>query len=551
MLPLKVVFPRAKHKMHRLYFYLALVIAIPGVSAAKTTACAPPPALQARLQAHPTGDAYAALGNWYGDRKQYECAGQAFRAGLKLSPRSAELLYFLGLNFMRMNQFDQAVQPLQQSIELKPHVLKPHLLLATALEQLKQPVDARKEWVAAVRIDSNSEMALDGMSKNLLAAGDYESIIGLLGSQPNLSEPLVIDLASAYQKTGASDRAVEVLKKALQRTPSSLQLANELVGDLILQNRFQEAAKVAKQLVHDHPDDKSAQKLYLHVLVNNDDDQLARPLASKLLQSDPHDFWVLYLNGVLYNHAGNYAAARPLLAEAASLNPDHYNCHYHLGIALSQLGDLKGAKEQFEKTLALGALEPQIRFEYAKTLRGLGETRLAAEQLTLYQEAQKGMATRTAVAIKSAQAARELASGNTDKAVALYREAVAAQPDNAMMNFKLSVALDKLGDRNGEMEVLKRTIQIDPTMAIAHYQLGYLATLRGDFVLAEEQYRDAAHAAPEYVEAWIGLAATLATESRFTEAQQAVESALRIDPTNANALELQKELASAAARGNQ
>jgi tetratricopeptide (TPR) repeat protein len=452
---------------------------------------------------------------------------------------------------MRKGEFDQAVQSLQQSIELKPDVLKPHLLLATALEQLKRPDDARKEWLAAARIDPGSEMALDGASKNLLAAGHYAAVIYLLGSEPKPGEALAIELATAYEKAGDSDRAVEVLEKALQRNPSSLQLANELVRDLILHGRFQEAAQSAKQLVQDHPADKSAQKLYLHVLVINDDDHLARPLASKLLQSDPHDFLVLYLNGVLDNRAGNYAAARPLLAEAASLNPDHYNCHFNLGITLSQLGDLKGAKEQFEKALALGAFEPQIRFEYAKVLRSLGETKLAAEQLTLYQEAQKDMADRTLAASKTAQAARELASGNTEKAVALYRDAVAAQPDNAMINFRLSEALDKLGDRNGEMEVLKRTVQIDPTMAIAHYQLGYLASLHGDFVLAEEQYRDAAHALPDYVEAWIGLAATLATESRLPEAQEAVESALRIDPKNANALELQKQLASAAAQANQ
>jgi len=264
-----------------------------------------------------------------------------------------------------------------------------------------------------------------------------------------------------------------------------------------------------------------------------------------LLQSDPHDFWVLYLNGLLENRSGNYAVARSHLAEAASLNPDHYNCHYNLGIALSQLGDLKGAKEQFERALALGAFEPQIRFEYAKVLRSLGETKSAAEQLTLYQKAQKDMADRTLAASKTAQATRELAGGNIEKAVALYRDAVAAQPDNVMINLRLSEALDKLGDRNGEMEVLKKTVQIDPTMAIAHYQLGYLATLGGDFVLAEEHYRDAAHAAPEYVEAWIGLAATLATESRYKEAQEAVETALKIDPTNANALQLQEQLATA------
>ena len=481
MLAFTVVFRRAKHKMLRLYFYLALVVAIPVASAAKT-ACVPPPALQVRLQSRPTTADYVELGNWYGDRKQYQCADQAFRAGLKRSPRSAELFYLLGLNSSRRNEFDQAIQPLQQSIELEPDVLKPHLLLAMVLEQLKRPADARKEWLSAVRIDPQSEIALDGASKNLLATGDYGSVITLLRAEPDPSEALALDLAAAYEKAGASDQAVEVLKKALGRTPSSLQLANELVSNLVVDRRFQEAEKIAEELVQHHPEDKGAQKLYLHVLVSNDDDQLARPLASKLLRSDPHDFWVLYLNGVLDNRVGNYAAARPLLTEAASLNPDHYNCRYNLGVALFQLGDLKGAKEQFEKALALGAMEPQIRFEYAKVLRSLGETKLAAEQLTLYQKAQKDMADRTLAAIKTAQAARELANGNTEKAVALYRDAVAAQPDNAMISFKLSEALDKLGDRNGEMEVLKRTVQIDPTMAIAHYQLGYLASLHGDFV---------------------------------------------------------------------
>jgi tetratricopeptide (TPR) repeat protein len=149
------------------------------------------------------------------------------------------------------------------------------------------------------------------------------------------------------------------------------------------------------------------------------------------------------------------------------------------------------------------------------------------------------------------QADQELASGDPNKAVGLYREAIAAYPDNAMLDFKLSVALDRVGDRPGEMEALKTAIQLDPQMAVAHYQLAYLASLTGDFVLAEEEYGKAANAAPAYTEAWIGLAATLGTESRLPEAQQAVENALKIDPKNANAIELQRELAGAAAQANQ
>jgi Tfp pilus assembly protein PilF len=86
-------------------------------------------------------------------------------------------------------------------------------------------------------------------------------------------------------------------------------------------------------------------------------------------------------------------------------------------------------------------------------------------------------------------------------------------------------------------------VQIDPSMAIAHHQLGYLAFNRADFTIAEAQFREAVRDAPAYADAWVSLAATLATQSRYPEAQQAVQRALEIDPQNANAIELQKELA--------
>jgi Flp pilus assembly protein TadD len=178
-------------------------------------------------------------------------------------------------------------------------------------------------------------------------------------------------------------------------------------------------------------------------------------------------------------------------------------------------------------------------------LRTLGETKLAGEQLTLYQQEQKASADHTLAANKMAEADKELASGDPHKAVALYRDAVAAVPENAMLSYKLSLALDRVGDTAAEREALQKALQIDPAMAIAHHQLGYLAFSSGDFATAETQFREAVQAAPGYTDAWISLAATLATESRQGEAQQAVQRALEIDPQNSNAIQLQKDLASA------
>lgn len=534
--------------MRRLYLHLEFVLIVCGMCATSAARCVPPLALQTKIPV--TAETYIQLGNRYADQKQYDCALAAYRAGLKLMPQSANLYYLVGLDLLRKGNFSEAIEPLQRSIELRSDVLKPHLLLATALEQLHRPSEARKQWLAAVNIDPHSERALDGASRNLLSAGDPASVISLLGSTDISNEDLILDLASAYEKVDAGDKAIVVLEKGSQKIPSSV-IRQELVKALILQRRFQDAAKIAKEMMQSHPKNARVQELYLHVLVSNDDEQLARPLAAKLLKTEPHDFLVLYLNGLLENRAGNYATARNHLQEATALNPDSYDCHYQLGFALSQLGDLHAAKAEYERALALGAFQPQVRFEYAKVLRKLGETQLAAQQLMLYQKEAKAMANRTAAAIKVGQADRELASGNAKGAAALYREAAAVQPDDAMIEFKLSVALEKIGDRTSEIEVLKKAIQLDPKMAVAHYQLAYLASLQGDFTLAEEQYREAVQAAPRYVEGWIGLAATLATESRITDAQKAVESALHIDPKNANAIELQKELANAAAQSNQ
>ncbi len=532
--------------MHRLFIYFGFMIAFSGICAAGSSVCEPPQALQAKLQSQPKADTYAEAGKWYADHGKYGCAADAYQAVLKQEPKSAQFWYLLGLNLLRKSDISGAVKPLQQSIDLKPEELKPHLLLATALDQLNRSADARLEWLAALKIAPHSDVALDGASKNLLATHAFDAVIALLGPQPK-GEVLTLDLASAYQGVGSPDQAIEVLRKGLEAIPSSGALSRALITYLTLQQRYQEAAKLGEKLVRQFPRDLDAKILYLHVLVLNDDEDLARPLAHKLLSAAPHNFGVLYLNGVLENKSGNYAGGRTFLKEAVALNPNFYDSRYNLGIALANLNNPQGAREQFEKALALGPSEPGVRVEYAKVLRTLGETALAAEQLKLYQQEQKAKVDRTLAASKMAQADKELADGDPKKATELYRDAVAALPDNEKLNYKLSVALDQIGDTAAEREALQKAVQIDPTMAIAHSQLGHLAFSGGDFATAEEQLREAVRAAPEYTDAWISLAATLATESRYPEAEQAVQRALEIDPHNANALELQKELANAAA----
>ena len=507
--------------------------------------CSGPPQLEARIHAHPDAEIYTQLGNWFGDHNQFDCAVGAFRAGLKLEPGSAELSYLLGLSLFSSGHAQDAVAPLQQSIQLMPEVLKPHLILAAVFEQLQRLNEAKSEYDAALHIDPHSTMALKELSDMLLAHQNYGAVIELLNSAPASEEDLRLNLGLAYAKGGMTEDASKTLTEALHAHPSSLPLTKALVTILVQQTRNQEAVRLAKQCSLAHPRDLEAQRLYLRVLVLNDNLDIARPLGRKLLAQAPHDFDFLYLNGILERQAGEYTAARDHLEAAVALDPNYYNSRYNLGVVLAQLKDFRGAKDQLEKAIALGASEPEVRFELATVMRNLGETQEAQEQLKLYQQESQAKANRTVAAGKAAQAEKAIAGGDTKKAAELYQDAVNATPNDALLNFKLALALDKTGDTTAEQTALEQAIKIDPTLALAQNQMGYLASRNGDFASAEDHFKLAVQAAPGYAEAWVNLAATLGMESKLPEAQEAINNAIKLDPKNSQALQLRDSLAKA------
>ena len=389
---------------------VALAISQPLWSAS----CVGPAPLEARVHSHPDANAYETLGIWFGENRKSECAAQAFQAGLKLEPNSPRLPYLLGLSLYTAGKLEESVAPLRHSVEQHPKEEKAHLLLASALAGLGRSKEAFVEWQAVLRIDPNSKMALDGIAKILLAAGDNETVIAELpGIQ--LDENLTLDLATAYGRTGRFNDAARVLNEGLKTYPNSAALTSSLVSVYVKLSRFEEATKVAEQLARRNPQDIEAQRVYLSVLVFNADNETAVPLARKLLAQAPHDADFLYLNGVLERTAGDFAAARKHLEEAAKLDPNRYSTRYNLGYTLEQLNDYAGAKEQLQKALELDPTEPESHFELAKVLRKLGETDAAQQQLVLYQKQVKDKSDHTIAAQKSTQAAEACAGGRQAK----------------------------------------------------------------------------------------------------------------------------------------
>jgi tetratricopeptide (TPR) repeat protein len=502
--------------------------------------CTASPELSARLKAQPTSENYAAVGSWFAERKQYDCAAPAFAAAFHRQSNSASLAYLWGLSLYSGGHDQQAVRPLDQAIKLDPTDIRPHLALAAAMDRMKKTAEAEAEWRAALAIDPDAAAALDALSQDLLDQKDYAAVIALLdkpGSSRVRTPQQSFNLGVAYAGSAQLDAAVKALREGLNNNPDSMPIADKLALVLMLHGRDEEAFADLEMALQKHPDDQATQILYLRILISSHGAKAAE-LGPKLLAAYPNQWEVLYLNAELESREAKFAQARAHLERSIALNPRYYPAYAELGSVLARLDDLPKARAHLEKAIALGDTDPEPEYELAKVLQRLGDKVQAQEKMRLYQQLKQA-------AGKAEEGDQALAAGDAAQAAALYREALGANPDEPRLEYKLSRALDKMKDIAGERAALERAIQLNPNLAEAQDQLGYLAAKDGDAAQAERYFRAAVGASPSYVGAWINLAATLASEEKWQDARQALDHALQVDPDNGEARKLSQAIAEA------
>lgn len=510
-------------------------------SAPKGQSCVPPPGMAAKLHGHPSSEESMALGGWFATHKQTACAVETFRAALKFAPKSAQLHYLEGLALIENARPAEAITAIQKAIQLEPKALKPHLLLAYLYDREKKEPEAEAEWKRALAIDSQSVEALEGLSAALLDREDYIGVVQLLQSAPR-TEKLSIALSKAYGLLHLLDQAHDVLTEALQAHPGSVPLACAMSVVLVKQVRHQDAVNLLQETVDKNPGNPEAELQLFRLLVLTNHTAQAQPMGPAMLARHPHDPELLYLNGLLERILGDYPKAKAHLLEAISLDPNFANSHFNLGMVLVALREWKEGEVQLEKALELGATEPQVHFELFKALRGLGETERAQAEMKLYQQRQKADEALLEARMNASQGDKDMQASNLADAILHYREAVQGAPESADYKFRLAIALDQSGDKDGEREQLDAALKIDPDFPGAQRQLALMLREKGDGAGAIEHLRLAVHASPTWIKAWINLSAVLAENARFGEAREAVATALRLDPANAEARELSDQL---------
>ncbi len=124
-------------------------------------------------------------------------------------------------------------------------------------------------------------------------------------------------------------------------------------------------------------------------------------------------------------------------------------------------------------------------------------------------------------------------SGLMDKALVLYRQAVALEPEAVKARFKMAMALQRMGDTSAAETAYRQCLALDPHLAQAWNNLGAILRDSVEFEKAYACFRKAVALDPQMAHAHFNLGYLLEQAGRFTAAQASYEEALNLEPENA------------------
>jgi tetratricopeptide (TPR) repeat protein len=121
--------------------------------------------------------------------------------------------------------------------------------------------------------------------------------------------------------------------------------------------------------------------------------------------------------------------------------------------------------------------------------------------------------------------------GALDEAVSILKQSVSAHPSHAHSWVALGVAQARTGDITSSIESLRKAVALNPTDGYSHKNLGALLTKTNNTDAALKHLRLATQLLPSDPEAWYNLGGTLEAADELSDADEAYEKVILLDPT--------------------
>jgi tetratricopeptide (TPR) repeat protein len=394
------------------------------------------------------------------------------------------------------------------------------------------------------------------------------------------------------------NEAIKEYEEALRFDPQAQFLTNELISLYIEKGEIPKAILLCKNILIDNPGNINARLLLGGLYLNMKDYKNAIGEYEKVIELDPsNSVSYLYL-GTIYAENKNYEKAFEIFKNLINIHPDHLTGNYYLAKILTEMKRYEEAEESFKKTLAIKPLfEPaliDLGLLYEKQKKTdrtieiyksyidihptginvrikLGEIFLREHKLN---EAEKEF--KEILTINNNREARlnlgyvYLEKNQYEQAIDAFLLLLKGNPHDHRARYLLASTYEEKKVHNQAIEefkmipvdselygnaqiqigmILKKGGKIDEAIAVMKRAINtnrriselyaYLATLYEDnkkLLPAEETLKEGLLVLPQSVDLHYSLGVLYEKTDRFQESIHEMESVLKIDPDNAEAL---------------
>jgi tetratricopeptide (TPR) repeat protein len=186
-----------------------------------------------------------------------------------------------------------------------------------------------------------------------------------------------------------------------------------------------------------------------------------RQIAAQYRQAmaeNPSDWWLYWKYAEFLSEMDpDPAAAFQYYRQVERMIPHYAQVHERLGVCQGKLGQLDGAIESCEKSVALDPFHSYTHFHLGYAYQLKGNTDKASEQyrIAVRLEPENGPAWNNLGGISYSQ-------GDVAEAIAIYRKALEHVHDFSDLNYNLAVLLHQQGNRPEAIKELEAGLKIDP-----------------------------------------------------------------------------------------
>jgi tetratricopeptide (TPR) repeat protein len=461
-----------------------------------------------------------------GDSKEME---DLLMEALQASPQHLQSSLALAKAKLAERDFAGAENVLRKAVDEALNAVPPKLALGQLYLVLNRSDEARAQFDAALQIEAKNPQALIGLALVSERAGDTAESERLMQEVSSVEDTRYRSfygrLLMQHEKWGP---AIDEFKRLTSADPRNAEMRGLLLMAYLRADRGAEAEEFLRKVVADQPDDRTARKQLVGLLVSLNRTNEAEALLTQAIGKNPKDADALLQRTEIYWRSGRIQQAAPDLELVLQTRPNSHEAHYFQAKLHQARSQPRLYQQELQETVRL---EPNFliaRLELANALRAGGDGKAA---LTLLDAAPAANQRVLAYAIARNWALIQTDHPDAGKMVDATLQ-VSQAPEVLLQDGALKM-------KQHQYDAARRSFQSaldqepDNTRALSALAQTYLD--QNQQARAAEVVKKHASSRPNSAEMQIFLGSWYSRTGYRTEARQAYQAALANDAANVQA----------------